>query len=68
MCIFADPDSEFKNGDIILASSPAEAPVENIMGRIQVYGNSSFGSVCSNLFDNKAATVVCQQLGHVDGG
>lgn len=62
-----DPESNFKNGDIMLVGSPDEIPLTNLMGRVEVYGRFAFGTACGPLFNNVAATVVCQQLGHADG-
>lgn len=59
------PADEFNNGDVRLVSS-FMSPVT--MGVIEVFGLSKFGTVCSDMFNNVAASVVCRQLGSRDGG
>ena len=48
-----------QDGDIQLAGGSY-----NNVGRIDLCVNGTWGTICSNSFDNKDASVVCQQLGY----
>ena len=40
----------------------------NANGRLEICFHHQWGSVCDDLFNNKAALVACRQLGFEDGG
>ena len=50
----------FQNGDVRLINA---ADNTNMTGRLEVYYEGQWGTVCDDLFDNNAAMVVCRQLG-----
>ena len=39
-----------------------------LQGRVEVCIGSAWGAICSSLFDERDATVVCHNLGFVNGG
>ena len=49
-----------QNGDVRLINA---ADNTNMSGRLEVYYEGQWGTVCDDLFDSNAATVVCRQLG-----
>ena len=52
-----------QDGDVRLAGGSY-----NNIGRIDLCINGTWGTICSNTFDNKDASVVCRQLGYSSYG
>jgi len=40
---------------------------ENIVGRLEVYNNGSFNTICKNGFSSESAIVACKQMGYKTG-
>lgn len=49
-----------QNGDVRLINADDDT---NMTGRLEVYYEGQWGTVCDDLFDANAAMVVCRQLG-----
>ena len=54
-----------QNGDVRLINA---ADNTNISGRLEVYYQGQWGTVCDDGFNNNAASVVCRQLGFNPAG
>lgn len=54
--------SKYAEGSLRLSSSSATTTLTP-SGRLEVYINGRWGTVCSNGFSDTSATVVCEQLG-----
>ena len=52
--------STFQNGDVRLVNANNNL---NTRGRLEVYYQDRWGTVCDDSFNNDAAMVVCRQLG-----
>ena len=52
-----------QDGDVQLADGSY-----NNVGRIDLCVNGIWGTICSNSFDNKDASIVCRQLGYSSFG
>lgn len=63
-----DPTASNFNGEIQLDGQPPDFANQQLMGQVTVYGRMNFGMVCSDTFNDIAAAVTCNQLGHIDGG
>ena len=61
--IICDTLALCQDGDIRLAGGSY-----NNVGRIDLCVRGTWGTICSNSFDNKDASVVCRQLGYSSYG
>ena len=52
--------STLEDGDVRLVNANDST---NMTGRLEVYYNGQWGTVCDDFFDRNAAMVVCRQLG-----
>ncbi|XP_075470506.1 HHIP-like protein 1 isoform X2 [Ascaphus truei] len=54
-----ESSSEIQNGAVRLINSQSRSD----RGRVEIFINGEWGTVCDDLWNTKAATVVCRQLG-----
>ena len=57
--------SAFRNGRLRLVDNLGNSLVTQSSGRLEVYYNGQWGSVCSDSFGDSDARVACSQLGFV---
>ena len=62
-----DTNPSFKTNTIRLVDKDGN-PTQNGIGRLEIL-RSSWGTVCDNhnIFNNKAASIACKQMGYIDG-
>jgi deleted-in-malignant-brain-tumors protein 1 len=54
------------NGAVRLASSTQS--VDSVFGRVDVCVNGTWGTICSDFWENIDASIVCKQLGYTEYG
>ena len=63
ICIFSTGDRLTTNGDLRLNS---EGSTRTFSGRLEIYYNGQWGTVCDNGFGQTEADVACRQLGLIE--
>ena len=54
------------NGDVRLANMTADIKTDTVTGRIEIYLNERWGTICNAGFTEGAALAACRQLGYSD--
>ncbi len=55
---------ESKEGDVRLVDAGSECTSKIGCGRVEIYHDETWGTICHNYWDIDDATVVCRQLGY----
>ena len=54
------------NGAVRLAGSGQST--DSVVGRVEVCVNGTWGTICSDFWENIEASIVCKQLGYTEYG
>ena len=54
------------NGDVRLANRTGDAESDTVEGRLEIFLNGRWGTICNDGFTEGAALAACRQLGYHD--
>ncbi|GAW83144.1 multidomain scavenger receptor [Plasmodium gonderi] len=64
-CLNEGSNNEFPTDGMIRLVDATGAPTTNGIGRLEIYYNGTFGSVCSEGWVKEAEKIACQELGYI---